>query len=969
MKTPTLDNRTKAELMEQFARMAAEYVPEWHYTGDTTDPGGALAELFGEMFSQTVDRFNGVPHRLYTEFLRLLGVRAPALTPAQGLVQFRVHEGVEEEVPVPAGSLLFAREESGAYIVYETERAISATPARLSGLYYADGAGGLIQRLELSHPQPFFAPVEGENLQQHRVCVGCTDLLTLSGPCEVEVELLTQTPLLDEGMARKLADPAFARWSWPGEEGDVPFDRVERQGRRLLLTRSGSGVMRPDEQGVIRLSCTMGAGGGTLEVDGVRLRSRPLDEVAADELAFGDVPIEPAAGGYCFGRRPAPYDLFYIRSDEVFCKRGASVRLRLELAPVMDSQEDSAPHYEFGRAIIDKKDAVSILPDDVFVQEVVWEYYNGRGWAPLVVEGSRNPFAMRESAQPELRFTVPEDLVPAPVNAREGCFIRARVVEVANSLSLHPRWILPFVRRVSFQWQYEQGRPAQTLWARSDGREWAVDGTAGIERLAFPLYREELERRRAMYLCFDRPVQGMPLSLMLDVQGSFPTLGKLLWECWDGEGFRPVRALDSTDGLSRAGVACLYLGEPPAEGELFGQRGWWLRLSAARLPAEGQGGPLLAAVHTNVVGAVQRRQMPEQRFTTRGYEVNKTIRLSDSPVMACEVWVDEGATLTAAELERLPAADVRPVREGGALRACPVRWRQVDSLARGGPDERIYELDSHNGVIRFGDGKTGRVPPAGFENIVVYSACGGGSRGNQPRGAVQDFLVSVPRIGSLENLTPMGGGTDRMDSGRLEELGNRRLRHRGRAVGLRDYEELVLEHFNQVSHVCCHSGMDERGEPRPGHLCVVILGSGTEDMADERVLCGKVYDFLSARCDCTLAQSGRLHVRAATETAIHVDVQVLLHRPDQAAESQEDIVQALSRLIDGLWRSREIGRQIRLEELYAAVRGVANVAAVGRLSVEGSWYADGRRQVCPIEGDSRLPFAAVRSGSHRVRIG
>ena len=75
------------------------------------------------------------------------------------------------------------------------------------------------------------------------------------------------------------------------------------------------------------------------------------------------------------------------------------------------------------------------------------------------------------------------------------------------------------------------------------------------------------------------------------------------------------------------------------------------------------------------------------------------------------------------------------------------------------------------------------MPPVGFENIRVRSAYGGGARGNQPVGAVADFLVSVPRISDLQNITPMGGGTDLMDMNRLERLGNRRIRHRGRAVG------------------------------------------------------------------------------------------------------------------------------------------------------------------------------------------
>ena len=179
----------------------------------------------------------------------------------------------------------------------------------------------------------------------------------------------------------------------------------------------------------------------------------------------------------------------------------------------------------------------------------------------------------------------------------------------------------------------------------------------------------------------------------------------------------------------------------------------------------------------------------------------------------------------------------------------------------------------------------------------------------------------------------------------------------------------MLEHFNQVAHVRCRAGMDERGRLRPGHLCVVMMGAGSEEAFTGRELCRKVYDFLAGRCDCTLVQAGRLHVRLATETTIHVDVQVLLHQPDRAAESQQDIAQALSQMIDGVWRSREIGHQIRLEELYGAVRGVTNVAAIGRLTVEGSWHEDGSHRVCPIEGDTQLPFAAVRSGTHRVRIG
>lgn len=968
MKTPILDNRTREQLMEQFARMAAEYVPEWNYTGDTSDPGAALAELFGEMFYQTVDRFNAVPDKLYTEFLNLLGVQSPTVTPAEGLVQFQVHDGVEDTVSIPAGSLLFAEDEEEEHITYETERFISATPARLEAVYFADGEAGLIQQLDFSREQPFFAPVGGENLQCHRFAISQNDVLAMSGPGEIELHLISYARLLEEGIARTLADPKFARWSWQSKSGLVPFDAVRCDGEYLILTKKHPGALERDENGRICIYCDMAAGAGNIEIDGVRVRSTPLAEVEAEELAHNDTPIMQGDGGYCFGRMPAPYDLFYIRSDHVFSKRGAQVRLNLDIEPIVYTEVDSTPQYEFGRSIIDKNDVTVVKTDDVFVREVVWEYYNGRGWANLPVKGTQNPFSGKADGALELRFVVPEDMEPVLVNAKEGEFIRARVVGVENSFSSVPKWILPFVKSVKCVWEYDRERPVDWIWAVNNAREQSLEDISDTKELRFEIYSDLAEHQRAMYLCFDRPLEGMPVSLMFDIVGKSSPRGKILYEVWDGNSFHPVRVLDTTDALTRSAPVYLYLPESEKEGVFFGRRGYWLRMSLTQRLENDRRTPIVSGIRLNVVGAVQRQQMPEQRFTIQGYEVSKTIQLLESPVMWCDVWVDEVGSITARELEELAAEDVKVVREDGIIVSCLVRWKQVPSLAQGNAEDRIYELDSHTGRIRFGDGKAGRVPPVGFENILVHSAYGGGSRGNQPEGAVNDFLVAVPRIAELRNITPMGGGTDRMDTERLERLGNRRIRHRGRAVGVRDYEEMILENFGQIAHVKCFSGMDENGKPHSGHLCVVVMGDGLDVERLEQSLCNKVYQFLEQRCDCTMVAANRLHVRSAVETTVNVELRVSLRDLDQAVQTQQEIQNVLADLIDRRWREREIGQQIRLDELYGAVKTVANVAVIERITVEGVWYEDGRKRVSPIEAGVSLPFAAVRSGTHLVRI-
>ena len=89
MNQPVMDPRTKESLMEQLKLLAQAYTPAWRYEqGDPSDPGAAIVSLFGELFSQTIDRFNQLPGKYYTEFLNLLGVQSPSLNPAAGLGQF-----------------------------------------------------------------------------------------------------------------------------------------------------------------------------------------------------------------------------------------------------------------------------------------------------------------------------------------------------------------------------------------------------------------------------------------------------------------------------------------------------------------------------------------------------------------------------------------------------------------------------------------------------------------------------------------------------------------------------------------------------------------------------------------------------------------------------------------------------------------------------------------------------------------
>ena len=148
MNTPVLDGRSVEQLRQKVQELARSYTPEWRFEGSEDDPGAALAELFCSMFHQTVERMNRVPDKLFTEFLNLIGFDPPAPEPAAGVMEFTVHDRVEEPVALPAGTQTFTPDEQGENVVYETVRPMEATPARLVGLYTVDADQDCIQQLE-----------------------------------------------------------------------------------------------------------------------------------------------------------------------------------------------------------------------------------------------------------------------------------------------------------------------------------------------------------------------------------------------------------------------------------------------------------------------------------------------------------------------------------------------------------------------------------------------------------------------------------------------------------------------------------------------------------------------------------------------------------------------------------------------------------------------------------------------------
>ncbi len=180
-----------------------------------------------------------------------------------------------------------------------------------------------------------------------------------------------------------------------------------------------------------------------------------------------------------------------------------------------------------------------------------------------------------------------------------------------------------------------------------------------------------------------------------------------------------------------------------------------------------------------------------------------------------------------------------------------VFWKRTEDLGTAGRDDRVFELDSEAGTIRFGDGVRGRVPMVGMRIRVEIMRFGGGRNGNLSAESIT--AVSHPKCKAYQPLATEGGE----DPETVEEAEKRIpafLRHRNRAVTEEDYRQLAVQtpavRLGRVE-VLPRFKPHQRRFDVPGVVSVLVLPFKEERQAPyprpDRACLERVYGYLEAR--------------------------------------------------------------------------------------------------------------------------
>ena len=833
-----IDDRTKEEILTYIEKTAAGYTPEWRFNRVHPDAGTALAFIYADMLSKTIIQLNKVLLKNRIAFYNSIGAELLPAVPSGGYAVFSMVNDSVEGVEIPGGMKVSADGHDGE-VTFETTDDLYATPSVLSDIYQACDSEDIIYHIysgSEGNTEPFLLfKQQGDNLQSHELYFCHETLLNITGEADITLEWYVHSkgPVREE-ILRRFLDREYAvfeYYSIIGYREITPVTGVE--GRLTFHKEAEEPAFAEMELGG-RTGCWM-----RLRL----LKMAPFEAFSFEEfyLSVSGNYVAPdlinGNGMDCnlleytpFGERFNLYNEVYFASGEVLSKAGSRVELSFVIdfvkVPLMDGMEEAGVDWNW---VMKKSDIKVNREFDLTIEEVIWEYYNGSGWSRLFLDGSyKDIFSTREGLKEQYRmlsFICPADIRPLLVNSCESYYIRARITKINNLYKTSGSYVVPVLSDTAFCYEYEMHTQKPGCIIVKNNME--MEEYRGCEAP----FKQTGIKEQTLYMGFKEPLETGPVKILFtmlnNIIGSHPVFR---WEYYGRNGFTELNLVDETCNFSKTGIVTIMGNCNFKKHRLFGKELYWIRISDENgyyLTHSAEAVyPAVTGFYMNAVKIVNADLEKTEYFSTERYEENKTLVLLNRSIIELSLWVDEVSLLSEDQISRLKQErEVECIYDpSGLLKNAWVKWEEADNFLTAGSESRCFVLDRNAGIIRFGNGRYGRIVPAGKEeNIRVAYKCGGGEHTNLEAGSIDKLKHTVGYVSSVTNPYSLKGGCDQEKLPEAAARNAQTLVHHYKAVTSEDYEQLALRASRSIRRVKCFTGCNERGRRQPGAVTLVVL--------------------------------------------------------------------------------------------------------------------------------------------------
>jgi len=600
-----------------------------------------------------------------------------------------------------------------------------------------------------------------------------------------------------------------------------------------------------------------------------------------------------------------------------------------------------------------------------------WEYWNSKGWA--VLKGiDDNTLNLLKDGQ--ITFDLPDNMDKTEITGQESYWIRARIVggdygketyaletdiipyresisKISTQKLASTKHTIrsPIVKSLTISYSFEKKLFPERCITYNNLEYLDQSDVCRIENKRFSPFIRMQEKKRSLYLGFDRSFKGGPVRIYFaaeELPFTDKKKPKVDWFYSTKDNWDELSCLDDTEGLIKADILELIGPEDISGKSYFGSHCRWIKGSLIK--GEYEQSPLLDGIYPNTTWAVQTETIKDEIIGSGSGEANQTFSLLKFPVLekeqirVCEI-------LTQEEKQSLITTSGKDViheekDEQGKVTETWVLWSCVSYFFDSTDKDRHYILDRATGEIIFGDGKRGMIPQAGENNIKAFSyQWGGGKQGNVRIEEIKTLKSAVAGIDSVINPADADGGANSATLDQMLEIGPAMISHRNRAVTASDFEWLAKQGSRKLAKVRCLPNTNNRKTARnervreTGWVTVVIVPDSKEDKPKPSLeLRRKVQKYLEDHCANSLSSKQHVYVTGPFYVDIDVSVDVFVTSIDTAYKVESEVKKKLMAFFHPLTGGTEkegwdFGRDVSASDIYALLEGIDGVDHVERL--------------------------------------
>lgn len=861
-----LDDRTFDDIFNDALKLIPRYCPEWT-NHNASDPGITLLELFSWMTEMTIYRLNKVPEKTYLSLLELMGLSLTTPQSARSIVQFFPVEGINKNIDVRAGTQIAASVSDAADIVFETEKNIKINNNKLVSCVnrFKESIKENIENERLEE----FSLFESKNSVEHALYI-CSDCFRhLEAEHFVQVEFAPVADIVKESdqIVRHLAWECWDGEKWSALKVSSSVNNCKKKDNVVYI--HGNTLIQPTEVNgeegfwIRAVLSDVPEKESTLCAKGMKLKTifggngfLPDSCVRSHDSQYSQVDMNTAFS--LFSDNPVVNETFYICADEIFKNKKVSVAIS----------------YTFAET--------SVKVDDNKNAMFIYEYWNGTDWTKLAEKNSFKDGTFNLKQGGTVSFVMPDDISLGTVNNEEHYWIRIRLVTKDYATGgvyykdVKGNWLWKFSSKVQspqvekIRIKYESLKVSpQNVFAYSNF-EWKnlkpfTKVRCGEEVKIFSL---DASNYPSLYLGFEQKFPDGESSVYFrlneshsDVgRGSFSSLrndvflpkrgrsgAKLVWEYFNGEGWKELFVNDNTDNFRESGFVDFIVPSDSVSSENFGKNLYWYRVSL--ISGSFENNPVVKDILINSVYVKNEKTYENEILGSGTGAPGQSLSVAHADILKGSVlYVDEGSVPSTNELDmiRKDCGGEPYFTDGDKVW---VRYTEVENFYASNAFSRHYVVDYTTGRIQFGDGAKGVNPPKGKFNVMMKSYhTGGGSVGNVARNTIRGLLKGIPFVSGCTNPYPAEGGADMEGVDSLKARAAGSFKSLQRAVTSEDFKWLALESSSSVGRAHCLKHRNSKNE-----VCTVIVpvrASGTgydTKLVPSRELIRRVKEYLDER--------------------------------------------------------------------------------------------------------------------------